>query len=98
VTIIDDFSCRSYGILLMELFTYGRIPYPGMANDEVADRVERGYRMQRPHNHKIPDEIYDIMKSCWDASEERRPTFEYLKHFFENYGVASELQYRDLDE
>uniref|UniRef100_H3DQF3 Tyrosine-protein kinase n=1 Tax=Tetraodon nigroviridis TaxID=99883 RepID=H3DQF3_TETNG len=35
----------SFGILLTELATKGRVPYPGMVNREVLDQVERGYRM-----------------------------------------------------
>ncbi|EEB14502.1 tyrosine-protein kinase Src64B, putative [Pediculus humanus corporis] len=38
----------SYGILLMELFTYGQIPYPAMHGREVIEQVERGYRMPKP--------------------------------------------------
>lgn len=34
----------SFGILLTELVTYGRIPYPGMTNAEVLHQVEHGYR------------------------------------------------------
>ncbi|KFP68499.1 hypothetical protein N322_07788, partial [Cariama cristata] len=33
----------SFGILLTELTTKGRVPYPGMVNREVLDQVERGY-------------------------------------------------------
>jgi len=38
----------SFGILLTELVTYGRIPYPGMTNAEVLHQVEHGYRMPCP--------------------------------------------------
>ena len=34
----------SFGILLTELVTYGRLPYPGMTNAEVLTQVEHGYR------------------------------------------------------
>ncbi|EOA98837.1 Proto-oncogene tyrosine-protein kinase Yrk, partial [Anas platyrhynchos] len=40
----------SFGILLTELVTKGRVPYPGMNNREVLEQVERGYRMQCPGN------------------------------------------------
>lgn len=38
----------SFGILLTELVTYGRIPYPGMTNAEVLIQVDHGYRMPCP--------------------------------------------------
>ena len=53
----------SFGILLTELVTYGRIPYPGMTNAEVLHQVEHGYRMQAPQG--CPPSLYDIMLECW---------------------------------
>ena len=53
----------SFGILLTELVTYGRIPYPGMTNAEVLHQVEHGYRMQSPQG--CPPSLYDIMLECW---------------------------------
>jgi hypothetical protein len=47
--------CRSYGILLMELFTFGQVPYPGMHSREVIEQIERGYRMPKPTSHQLPD-------------------------------------------
>ena len=38
----------SFGILLTEIITLGRIPYPGMTNAEVLAQVERGYRIPAP--------------------------------------------------
>ncbi|CAB4061621.1 FRK [Lepeophtheirus salmonis] len=64
----------SFGILLTELVTYGRIPYPGMTNAEVLHQVEHGYRMQCPQT--CPSQLYDIMLECWHKDPMKRPTFE----------------------
>lgn len=83
----------SYGILLMELFTYGQVPYPGMHGREVIEQVDKGYRMPKPPNQPLPDSIYRLMIQCWDASPEKRPTFEFLNHYFESFNVTSEIPY-----
>uniref|UniRef100_A0A3B5M030 Tyrosine-protein kinase n=1 Tax=Xiphophorus couchianus TaxID=32473 RepID=A0A3B5M030_9TELE len=83
----------SFGILLTEIVTYGRIPYPGMSNPEVIQNLERGYRMPAPEN--CPDELYDIMKECWTERPEDRPTFDYLKHLLEDFFTATERQYQE---
>uniref|UniRef100_A0A096MH38 Tyrosine-protein kinase n=1 Tax=Poecilia formosa TaxID=48698 RepID=A0A096MH38_POEFO len=83
----------SFGILLTEIVTYGRIPYPGMSNPEVIQNLERGYRMPAPEN--CPDELYDIMKECWRERPEDRPTFDYLKHLLEDFFTATERQYQE---
>ncbi|KAG2461125.1 LCK kinase, partial [Polypterus senegalus] len=82
----------SFGILLTEIVTYGRIPYPGMTNPEVIQNLERGYRMPIPEN--CPEELYDIMKRCWKELPEDRPTFEYLKSVLEDFFTATEAQYQ----
>lgn len=86
----------SFGILLMELFTYGQVPYPGMHTQEVIKNVERGFRMPKPVSHTLPDDIYQIMMSCWDANPQKRPTFEFLAHYFDAYNVTSEVPYREV--
>uniref|UniRef100_A0A8D9F015 Tyrosine-protein kinase n=2 Tax=Cacopsylla melanoneura TaxID=428564 RepID=A0A8D9F015_9HEMI len=88
----------SYGILLMELFTYGQVPYPGMHGRDVIEQVERGYRMTKPASHYIPDAIYRLMLQCWDANSDKRPTFEFLKHYFEDFNITSEMPYKELNE
>ena len=63
--------------MLVEVVTYGRIPYPGMTNAEVLQQVERGYRMPLPPNS---DELlYAIMLDCWKSDPKERPTFETLQ-------------------
>ncbi|XP_028997585.1 tyrosine-protein kinase Blk [Betta splendens] len=81
----------SFGILLTEVVTYGRIPYPGMTNPEVIRNLERSYRMPRPEG--CPQELYDIMMMCWKQKSEDRPTFEFLQNMLNDFFIATEGQY-----
>ncbi|XP_063275219.1 proto-oncogene tyrosine-protein kinase Yrk isoform X3 [Prinia subflava] len=85
----------SFGILLTELVTKGRVPYPGMNNREVLEQVERGYRMQCPGS--CPPSLHEVMVQCWKREPEERPTFEYLQSFLEDYFTATEPQYQPGD-
>ncbi|KAL3064759.1 hypothetical protein OYC64_000899 [Pagothenia borchgrevinki] len=82
----------SFGVLLTELATKGRVPYPGMVNREVLDQVERGYRMPCPA--ECPESMHDLMLTCWRKEPEERPTFEYLQGFLEDYFTSTEPQYQ----
>ncbi|EMP27210.1 Tyrosine-protein kinase Blk [Chelonia mydas] len=81
----------SFGILLTEIITYGRTPYPGMTNPEVIRNLERGYRMPCPDG--CPTELYSIIVRCWRSKPEDRPTFEYLQSILEDFYTATEKQY-----
>ena len=35
-----DMYCRSYGVLLWEIMTLGRTPYPGIDNRDVLKEIE----------------------------------------------------------
>ncbi|XP_036942268.1 tyrosine-protein kinase fynb isoform X3 [Acanthopagrus latus] len=85
----------SFGILLTELVTKGRVPYPGMNNREVLEQVERGYRMACPQD--CPISLHELMLQCWKKDAEERPTFEYLQAFLEDYFTATEPQYQPGD-
>ncbi|XP_063810760.1 tyrosine-protein kinase Fgr isoform X2 [Pseudophryne corroboree] len=82
----------SFGILVSELVTKGRVPYPGMSNREVLEQLERGYRMPCPQS--CPPSLHDLMLQCWKGDPEERPTFEYLQSFLEDYFTATEPQYQ----
>ncbi|KAM4625151.1 tyrosine-protein kinase Lck [Polymixia lowei] len=83
----------SFGILLTEIVTYGRIPYPGMSNPEVIQNLEQGYRMPRPED--CPEGLYNVMSLCWTENPENRPTFEYLRSVLEDFLTATERQYQE---
>uniref|UniRef100_A0A8D2KUI5 Tyrosine-protein kinase n=2 Tax=Varanus komodoensis TaxID=61221 RepID=A0A8D2KUI5_VARKO len=82
----------SFGILLMEIVTYGQCPYQAMTNPEVIQNLERGYRMPCPES--CPLELYAIMQKCWKNNPEERPTFDYLQATLEDFFTATELQYQ----
>lgn len=64
----------SYGILLWEIFSLGNSPYPGMPVDaKFYKLIKEGYRMDAPEF--APWEMYQIMRSCWDADPFNRPPF-----------------------
>ncbi|XP_066262869.1 tyrosine-protein kinase Src42A isoform X1 [Euwallacea similis] len=83
----------SFGILLTELVTYGRIPYPGMTNAEVLHQVEHGYRMPAPPS--CPPRLYDIMVECWHREPLRRPTFETLQWKLEDFFTMEGSEYKE---
>uniref|UniRef100_A0A672IE51 Tyrosine-protein kinase n=1 Tax=Salarias fasciatus TaxID=181472 RepID=A0A672IE51_SALFA len=82
----------SFGILLTEIISYGRTPYPGMTNPEVIRALEKGYRMQRLDS--CPTELHQIMLECWKNKPEERPTFDYLQSVLEDFYTATESQYQ----
>nr|BAF02919.1 protein tyrosine kinase src [Monosiga ovata] len=90
--IMNKFSIKSdvwsFGILLTEIMTYGRVPYPGMTNAEVLQQVERGYRMPAPPG--TPESIHAIMLDCWRMNPEERPRFDSLKNRLEDHFVNGE--------
>lgn len=69
----------SYGILLWEIFTLGGTPYPDLPMNELFyNALKRGYRMNKPAH--ASDEVFEIMKKCWDEKYEKRPEFSLLVH------------------
>ena len=66
----------SFGVTLHEIFSYGTQPYLGLTNEEASQRVISGYRLPQPS--QCPNEIYEIMRSCWHSNEAQRPNFREI--------------------
>ncbi|KAK2164475.1 hypothetical protein LSH36_63g09001 [Paralvinella palmiformis] len=66
----------SYGVLLWEIFTYGREPYDQVPSAQVASFLEGGMRLNKPD--VASTEIYSLMKSCWDSDPQKRPSFNEI--------------------
>ncbi|XP_076581083.1 tyrosine-protein kinase Tec isoform X2 [Chaetodon auriga] len=66
----------SYGVLMWEVFTEGRMPFEQNQNHEVVTLVTKGQRLYRPK--MATPAIYDIMHLCWHERPEERPSFYQL--------------------
>ncbi len=66
----------SFAIVLWEIYTFGKTPYPGHSNLETAKLVMNGYRMDPPP--AAPREIQGLMRRCWCEKPEDRPSFEEI--------------------
>ena len=73
----------SFGILLWEIVTYSQVPYSGMTNTEVLEKIQTGCRMGCPPN--CPKQLHDVMLNCWREEPANRPTFETLQWQLEEF-------------
>ncbi|XP_059179578.1 fibroblast growth factor receptor 4-like isoform X2 [Physella acuta] len=71
----------SFGILLWEIVTMGASPYPNVALADLYYVLSTGYRMDKPSN--CSDELYAIMRSCWEDEPLERPNFTQLRFMLE---------------
>ncbi|KAJ1155011.1 hypothetical protein NDU88_007747 [Pleurodeles waltl] len=85
----------SFGVLLSEIVTFGKMPYSGMTGMQVVQQVERGYRMPQPPS--CPKELYDIMLECWNSVPDNRPTFETLQWKLEDFFESDLSSYADAN-
>eukprot|EP00095_Tigriopus_kingsejongensis_P007587 maker-scaffold506_size152672-snap-gene-0.27 protein:Tk07587 transcript:maker-scaffold506_size152672-snap-gene-0.27-mRNA-1 annotation:"tyrosine-protein kinase csk isoform x5" len=85
----------SFGVLLWEIYSFGRVPYPRIPLADVVKHVEKGYQMEAPEG--CPKAIYDIMKKAWHLEQEKRPKFKDVRKLLEkiqsdiNNGILENL-------
>ncbi|KAK0422342.1 hypothetical protein QR680_007514 [Steinernema hermaphroditum] len=72
----------SFGILLWEIFSFGRVPYPRIPIQDVVRHIEKGYRMEPPEG--CPIEIVSVMNETWALEAVTRPTFAQLVNRLRN--------------
>ncbi|BFF95540.1 vascular endothelial growth factor receptor kdr-like [Drosophila madeirensis] len=87
----------SFGIVLWELFSLAKVPYPGIdPNQELFNKLNDGYRMEKPPYAN--QELYEIMLECWRKNPESRPLFAELeKRFATMLGEDVASHYLDLN-
>ncbi|XP_064839903.1 NT-3 growth factor receptor-like [Oncorhynchus masou masou] len=60
----------SFGVILWEIFTYGKQPWFQLANNEVIECLVQGQVLDRPR--VCPKEVYDLMLGCWQREPQQR--------------------------
>ncbi|XP_065669835.1 vascular endothelial growth factor receptor kdr-like isoform X2 [Hydra vulgaris] len=63
----------SYGVLMWEVMTLGGSPYPGLPTKDLTEYLIAGHRMAQPQF--CPNEIYVLMRECWNEDWTLRPAF-----------------------
>ncbi|KAI2654214.1 Proto-oncogene tyrosine-protein kinase ROS [Labeo rohita] len=67
----------AFGVLLWEIMTLGKLPYPTYTNHEVLTHISTGARLPSPDG--CPKRLYNLMMSCWKQEPTERPNFQYLE-------------------
>ncbi|KAM9343258.1 tyrosine-protein kinase Srms isoform 2-T2 [Pholidichthys leucotaenia] len=66
----------SFGVLLYEMMSRGKMPYEGKSNQEVLELLKSGHRLSCPT--RCPQNIYRMMMDCWAPEPSKRPSFHAL--------------------
>lgn len=67
----------SFGVFCWEVFTYARLPYEDLSDQEVLERVPMETTLPIPEEG-CPSTFYSIMQDCWNINQEDRPRFAKL--------------------
>ncbi|CAH2326785.1 high affinity nerve growth factor receptor [Pelobates cultripes] len=60
----------SFGVVLWEIFTYGKQPWYQLSNTEAIECITQGRELERPRT--CPTEVYTIMQGCWQREPQQR--------------------------
>uniref|UniRef100_A0A4W3HBJ6 Tyrosine-protein kinase n=1 Tax=Callorhinchus milii TaxID=7868 RepID=A0A4W3HBJ6_CALMI len=67
----------SFGVLMWEIFSEGKMPYENRLNSEVVTEIAAGLRLLKPR--LALDSLYNMMVQCWCEKPEDRPSFFQLQ-------------------
>ncbi|KAM4745926.1 LOW QUALITY PROTEIN: BDNF/NT-3 growth factors receptor [Anableps anableps] len=83
----------SLGVVLWEIFTYGKQPWYQLSNNEVIECITQGRVLQRPRT--CPKEVYDLMLGCWQREPHMRLNIKEIHGLLLNLSKASPV-YLDI--
>ncbi|NWI11898.1 NTRK1 factor, partial [Crypturellus soui] len=66
----------SFGVVLWEIFTYGKQPWYQLSNTEAIECITQGRELERPR--ACPSEVYGIMQSCWQREPQQRQSIREI--------------------
>uniref|UniRef100_A0A3Q4GU57 Tyrosine-protein kinase receptor n=1 Tax=Neolamprologus brichardi TaxID=32507 RepID=A0A3Q4GU57_NEOBR len=83
----------SLGVVLWEIFTYGKQPWYQLSNNEVIECITQGRVLQRPRT--CPKEVYDLMLGCWQREPYMRLNIKEIHSTLQSLAKASPV-YLDI--
>mmetsp|Transcript_31539 Transcript_31539/g.74965 ORF Transcript_31539/g.74965 Transcript_31539/m.74965 type:complete len:190 (-) Transcript_31539:415-984(-) len=63
----------AFGVLMWELWSAGKIPWPHTPDSTIAKIVTNGERLSKPTG--CPNKVYELVKRCWAHQADERPVF-----------------------
>eukprot|EP00056_Hartaetosiga_gracilis_P011590 m.176405 g.176405 ORF g.176405 m.176405 type:complete len:1487 (+) comp13530_c0_seq1:120-4580(+) len=72
----------SFGVVIWEIFSFGRQPWAGHKESEAAHTIIRGIHLDKPA--RCSHRTYKIMLSCWKMTPSQRPTAYSLNQRLQN--------------
>ncbi|XP_067204173.1 discoidin domain-containing receptor 2-like isoform X2 [Linepithema humile] len=92
--LLDRYTCSSsiwsFAVTLWEVMSLAREkPFQHLSNDQVIQNAEHMYygaelQVLLPKPTMCPEEVYQMMCSCWRRDETSRPTFKDIYTFLKN--------------
>ncbi|XP_023670025.1 NT-3 growth factor receptor-like [Paramormyrops kingsleyae] len=83
----------SFGVILWEIFTYGKQPWFQLSNNEVIECITQGRVLERPRI--CPKEVYDIMLGCWQREPHQRLSIKDIQKILYALGKTAPV-YLDI--
>ncbi|KAM9183833.1 NT-3 growth factor receptor isoform 5-T5 [Dugong dugon] len=83
----------SFGVILWEIFTYGKQPWFQLSNTEVIECITQGRVLERPR--VCPKEVYDVMLGCWQREPQQRLNIKEIYKILQALGKATPI-YLDI--
>uniref|UniRef100_A0A8C6KWP6 Tyrosine-protein kinase receptor n=1 Tax=Nothobranchius furzeri TaxID=105023 RepID=A0A8C6KWP6_NOTFU len=68
----------SFGVVLWEIFTYGKQPWYQLSNNEAIECITQGRELERPRT--CPKEVYLLMQGCWQREPQQRMVIKDIHH------------------
>ncbi|XP_038213360.1 vascular endothelial growth factor receptor 1 isoform X3 [Zerene cesonia] len=73
----------SFGIVLWELFSLAKTPYPNISPTNLLKWLLEGHRLEKPTY--ADDRLYDVMLKCWEQKPTARPSFSQLQEILGSF-------------
>ena len=95
----------SFGIVVWEILSFGRVPYGHQTYDDVMNQLETGYRLPCPMDIQgvttwFPEQLYhELAEQCFKEDPDKRANFAKVVEIIENELSNEEMQtYAEMDE
>lgn len=77
----------SFGVLMIEVFENGMVPYDAVPTKRIYEYVTKGNRLSQPPD--CPLDTYDLISRCWSIDPVSRPNFSEISKQFAKWTSAT---------